>query len=131
LPAASVIGMPAPIAAAIASSTRCTSDAFARIALSLTARRSTCVISEGTPITTLGRSHPLRLCAFRMKWVSIFSAASKSAITPSRIGLMAVMFAGVRPSISLASMPTASIRPVVLFIATMDGSLTTMPLPRA
>ena len=35
LPDASVIGMPAPIAAAIASSMRCTSLAFARIALSL------------------------------------------------------------------------------------------------
>ena len=51
LPEGSVIGMPAPIAAAIASSTRCTSLAFARYALSLTARFSTCVISDGTPIT--------------------------------------------------------------------------------
>ena len=131
LPDASVIGMPAPIAAAIASSMRCTSLAFARIALSLTARRSTCVISDGTPMTTRGRRKPLRLCALRMKWVSIFSAASKSAMTPSFIGLMAVMFPGVRPSISLASVPTASIRPVILFSATIDGSDTTMPLPRA
>src|SRR5499425_2384139 len=47
LPDASVIGMPAPIAAAMPSSIRCTSLAFARYALSLTARRSTCVISDG------------------------------------------------------------------------------------
>src|SRR5439155_12241782 len=66
-----------------------------------------------------------------MKCVSIFSAASKSAMTPSFIGRMAVMFPGVRPNISLASTPTASIRPFVLFKATMDGSLTTMPRPRA
>ena len=103
LPAASVIGMPAPMAAAIASSMRCTSLALARIALSFTARRSTCVISDGTPMTTRGRSQPLRLCALRMKCVSIFSAASKSAMTPSFIGRIAVMLPGVRPSISFAS----------------------------
>src|SRR5207248_3093344 len=105
--------------------------ALARIALSLTARRSTCVISDGTPMTTRGRSQPLRLCALRMKWVSIFSAASKSAMTPSFIGLMAVMLPGVRPSISFASVPTASMRPFTLLSATIDGSLRTMPLPRA
>ena len=32
-----------------------------------------------------------------MKCVSIFSAASKSAMTPSFIGLIAVMLPGVRP----------------------------------
>ena len=101
------------------------------MALSFTARRSTCVISDGTPMTTRGRSQPLRLCALRMKCVSIFSAASKSAMTPSFIGLIAVMLPGVRPSISLASVPTASILPVTLLSATIDGSLTTMPLPRA
>src|SRR5204862_5279997 len=58
-------------------------------------------------------------------------AASKSAMTPSFIGLIAVMFPGVRPSISFASVPTASMRPFVLLSATIDGSLTTMPRPRA
>src|SRR6266516_4124845 len=52
-------------------------------------------------------------------------------MTPSFMGLIAVMLPGVRPSISLASMPTASMRPVTLFMATIDGSLTTMPRPRA
>ena len=37
----------------------------------------------------------------------------------------------VRPSMSLASLPTASTRPLTLLIATIDGSLTTIPLPRA
>src|SRR6185436_14621065 len=37
----------------------------------------------------------------------------------------------VRPSISLASRPTASTPPFPLLIATIEGSLTTMPLPRA
>ena len=73
-------------------------------------------------MTTRGRSQPLRLCAFRMKCVSIFSAASKSAMTPSFIGLIAVMLPGVRPSISLASVPTASMRPLTLLNATIDGS---------
>src|ERR1700761_2761375 len=49
-------------------------------------------------------------------------------MTPSFIGLMATMLPGVRPSISFASLPTASTSPVFLLMATMDGSLTTMPL---
>src|SRR6266850_1350042 len=52
-------------------------------------------------------------------------------MTPSFMGLMATMLPGVRPSISLASLPTASTSPVFLLMATMEGSLTTMPLPRA
>ncbi len=61
-------------------------------------------------MTTRGRTQPLRLCALRMKYVSICSVTSKSAMTPSFIGRMATMLPGVRPSISLASLPTASIR---------------------
>src|SRR5215204_1221833 len=52
-------------------------------------------------------------------------------MTPSFIGLIATMLPGVRPSMSLASFPTASTRPVTLLIATIEGSLTTMPFPRA
>src|SRR6266581_6953215 len=52
-------------------------------------------------------------------------------MTPSFIGLMATMLPGVRPSMSLASFPTASTRPFTLLIATIEGSLTTIPLPRA
>src|SRR6266478_2863611 len=52
-------------------------------------------------------------------------------MTPSFMGLMATMLPGVRPSISFASLPTASTSPVFLLIATMEGSLTTMPLPLA
>src|SRR5579872_4768845 len=59
------------------------------------------------------------------------SVTLKSAITPSFMGLMATMLPGVRPSISLASLPTASTSPVFLLMATMEGSFTTMPLPRA
>src|SRR4051812_2875299 len=59
------------------------------------------------------------------------SVTLKSAITPSFIGLMATMLPGVRPSISFASLPTASTSPVVLLIATMEGSFTTIPFPLA
>src|SRR5215471_8646658 len=52
-------------------------------------------------------------------------------MTPSFIGLMATMLPGVRPSISFASLPTASTSPVFLLMATMEGSLTTIPLPAA
>ena len=55
----------------------------------------------------------------------------KSAITPSFMGLMATMLPGVRPTISLASSPTASIAPVTWFTAMIDGSFTMMPLPCA
>src|SRR3982075_1828012 len=47
------------------------------------------------------------------------------------MGLMATMLPGVRPSISFASLPTASTSPVFLLMATIEGSFTTMPLPRA
>ena len=64
-----------------------------------------------------------------MKCLIISSATSKSAMTPSRIGRMAWMLPGVRPSISLASWPTAStcLFPRWSMIATTEGSFSTMP----
>ena len=47
-------------------------------------------------------------CTFSMKYCSIFSVTVKSAMTPSFIGRIAVMWPGVRPSMFLASVPTAS-----------------------
>ena len=55
----------------------------------------------------------------------------KSAITPSFIGLIATTLPGVRPSMSFASRPTATTSPLFLLIATIEGSFTTIPLPRA
>ena len=57
----------------------------------MTARRSTCVMPDGMPMTTRVRRQVYGPCALRMKLVSIRSAASKSAITPSRIGRIVVM----------------------------------------
>src|ERR1035437_2447811 len=50
---------------------------------------------------------------------------------PCFMGLIATMLPRMRPSISFASLPTASTSPVFLLMATIEGSLTTMPLPRA
>jgi len=52
-------------------------------------------------------------------------------MTPSRRGRIAWMLPGVRPSISLASSPTARtwFLPLTLAIATTEGSLRTMPRP--
>ena len=59
------------------------------------------------------------------------SVTSKSAITPSFMGRMATMLPGVRPSISLASLPTANTRlpRLSLRTATTEGSRRTIPLP--
>ena len=98
------------------------------------ARRSTWVEPHGTQITMRGLDDRKRLgLTFLMNCLSICSVTVKSAITPSFIGRIAEMLPGVRPSIFLASRPTA--RMVFLFefdswwIETTEGSLSTMPLP--
>src|SRR3989339_338839 len=58
------------------------------------------------------------------------SAASKSAITPSRRGLTTSILAGFLPSIFFASSPIAKIAFVFMFRATTDGCLITTPFPR-
>ena len=63
----STMGSPAPIPAAIGSSTRYTRRAPARSAESSTARFSTAVIPEGTAMTTLGPKIRLRPFTLRMK----------------------------------------------------------------
>src|SRR5947209_18635245 len=68
-----------------------------------------------------------------MKYFSIASVISKSLITPSLRGRMAVMLPGVLPSISLATRPTAwpfcNTRLVPFLTATTLGSLSTIPSP--
>jgi hypothetical protein len=65
-----------------------------------------------------------------MKWRSICSVTSKSAITPSLRGRIAEIEPGVRPSMRFASTPTAWTSPVRWSIATTDGSDRTIPRPR-
>ena len=129
LPVASDTGSPAPIAAAIGSSIRSAWRAPADSVASITARFSTPVTPEGTHTTTRGWAKRF-WCTFWMKCRSICSVTSKSAMTPSFSGRMAEMFPGVRPSMRLASTPTACTSPVCWSIATTDGSESTMPRPR-
>ena len=65
-----------------------------------------------------------------MKCRSISSVTSKSAITPSFSGRMAWIVPGVRPSMRLASIPTAWTSPVRESTATTEGSDSTIPRPR-
>ncbi len=130
LPVGSDTGRPEPIAAAIGSSMMYAGlRAPAYSAASCTARCSTPVMPDGTQITMRGFTHRLRWTLW-MKYRSIFSQISKSAMTPSFSGRMAWMWAGVRPIIRLASRPTASGRPSRTFTATTEGSFSTMPWPR-
>lgn len=54
---------------------------------------------------------------------------SKSAMTPSFSGRTATMLPGVRPIIFFASAPTARMPPVLVLMATTDGSFRTIPRP--
>ena len=96
---------------------------------SSTARRSTSVIPLGTQSTTRAKAKR-EPAACVMKWRSIASVISKSAITPWRSGRVARIEAGVRPIMRLASAPTACTLPVSSEIATTDGSKSTIPRPR-
>src|SRR3989344_6057357 len=51
-------------------------------------------------------------------------------MTPSTSGRTAIRCPGVRPSIALAAVPTATTWPVFWLTATTEGSVTTIPLPR-
>ena len=97
------------------------------------ARRSTWVEPQGTQISTRGLGRRKReVCTFLMNCLSISSVWVKSAMTPSFMGRCVVMLPGVRPSIFLASAPTAATsRPPWLWrTATTEGSFRTMPWPR-
>ena len=128
-PEASVTGKFAPIAAAIGSSIKKTLLAPAASADSWMARLSTAVAPEGTQTTTCGLN--IELLTFFIKCLIISSATSKSAITPSAIGLIALIFPGVFPNIVLASSPTAKtwFLPLISVIATTEGSLRRIPFP--
>ena len=128
-PIGSLIGSSAPMAAAIGCSMSWHSAAPARRAASVTARRSTWVMAEGTQITTRGRLNrdtPTRSSTSRIiRWVT-----SKSVMAPARSGRTAMMWPGVRPIICQASVPTARTSWLWLLRAMTDGSLRTMPSPR-
>ena len=131
LPVGSETGRPAPIAAAIGSSIRRAHLAPAFRAASRTARFSTSVTPDGMPRTMRGRGmRPIRSCTRCTKYLIICSVTSKSLMTPSRSGRIAMMLAGVRPTIRFASAPIASTFLVFASMATTLGSLITMPRSR-
>ena len=129
LPVGSATGKPAPMAAATGSSIRYTSLAPAWDAASITARRSTPVTPLGMPMTMRGETRALPSLTRWIKCLSINSAESKSAITPSRKGRKATTLPGVLPNIFFASSPTARGIFLSWSIATTDGSWSTIPLP--
>src|SRR3954451_7479800 len=128
-PVGSATGSPAPIAAAIGFSIKYAWRAPADSVASSTARFSTPVTPLGTQTTTRGCAKRC-WCTFWMKWRSICSVTSKSAMTPSLSGRIAEIVPGVRPSMRFASTPTACTSPVRWSIATTEGSERTMPRPR-
>ena len=65
----------------------------------------------------------------RINSLIISSVTSKSAMTPSLRGRMVCISEFSLPTISLASVPTAMIFLVMMFLVTMVGSLRTMPSP--
>ena len=131
LPVGSPMGRPAPMAAAIGSSMSRAQRAPALRAASRTARRSTSVTPDGMPSSIRGRgTSPTRSCTLWTKYLIICSVTSKSLMTPSRSGRTAMMLAGVRPIMRLASAPISSTLLVCASMATTLGSLMTMPRPR-
>ena len=128
LPTASSMGRSAPMAAAIGCSNNCASAAPARRVASVTARRSTSVIADGTQINTFGRANretPARFNSSRI----ICSVVSKSVMAPPRNGRTATMKLGVRPIMSQASCPVANTSLVRRFLAITVGSFMMMPSP--
>ena len=108
LPVGSLTGRPAPMAAAIGSSMSRAQRAPALSAASRTARFSTSVTPDGMPSSIRGRGmRPTRSCTLWTKYLIICSVTSKSLMTPSRSGRTAMMLAGVRPTMRLASAPIA------------------------
>ena len=131
LPEGSETGRPAPMAAAIGSSMSRAQRAPALRAASRTARFSTSVTPDGMPSSMRGRGmSPTRSCTRWTKYLIICSVTSKSLMTPSRSGRTAMMLAGVRPTMRLASAPMASTFFDRASMATTLGSLMTMPRSR-
>ena len=126
-PAGSAMGSPAPIAAAIG-----LDEVFmgtSREGRLLDGAALHAGDARGTQTTTRGWAKRC-WCTFWMKWRSICSVTSKSAMTPSFSGRMAEIDPGVRPSMRFASTPTACTSPERVSMATTEGSERTMPRPR-
>ena len=94
------ISMPTPIAATLGSSAMYTFLAPVLSAASIIAFFSTGVILVGQQINILGFENSFFAFIFCKNIFNIISVNSKSAITPSFIGLIAFILPGVLPNIS-------------------------------
>ena len=129
LPWGASMSRPIPRAAAMGSKIRYTSRPPACSVESRTALISTSVEPEGMPTTTLRlgvNRLRLRLLACLMNPRIIISAALKSAMTPSRRGLTVFSPGFTFSCISLACWPSAMHFPLLLLIAMMLGSSSTI-----
>ena len=128
LPSGASTSRPIPMAAAIGSKIRNTSRPSACSAESRTARNSTSVEPEGTPITirSCGESRRLPVCTILISPRIICSQAVKSAITPSFSGRTVRMPGCSFSYIIFAFSPTAIILSVRRSSATTDGSSITI-----
>ena len=128
LPSGASTSTPIPIAAAIGSKIRYTSRPLACSAESRTARSSTSVEPEGTPMTMRreGEKRWRPECTIRINPRIICSQAVKSAITPSFSGRIVRILSCVFSYMLLARSPTAIISLVRRSSATTDGSSTTI-----
>ncbi len=128
LPSGASTSIPIPMAAAIGSYIIYTSRPPACSEESLTALISTSVLPEGMQTTILRAGLKKRGFSFNIFIIPriICSAASKSAITPSLRGLTVLMLSCVFPCICLAFSPIAMSLPVLLSMATIEGSSTTI-----
>ncbi len=127
-PSGASTSIPIPMAAAIGSNIKYTSLPPACSALSRTARSSTSVLPEGTPITILkeGEKNLRPMLTFLISPRIICSQALKSAITPSRRGLTVRILGFSFSYIIFALSPTAIILSVRRSSATTEGSSTTI-----
>ena len=129
LPEGLDMSTPAPTAATLGSSSKNTFLAPVLSAISLIAFFSTPVILDGQHTKMRGLESIFLPTAFFMNLLNISSVTSKSAITPSFIGLIAFTLPGVLPNISFASFPTANTFLVLVSILTTLGSFSTTPFP--
>jgi putative ABC transport system permease protein len=120
---------PAPAAAATGSSISRTLYRGRRtLSAAMIDRRSTWVAPLGTQTRAFGRSRPRRLTR-RKNACSMAAAASRSEMTPSRIGWMTWMSCGSLSASASASSPTAATLPAAVSMAIAVGSSSTMPRP--
>jgi len=129
-PAPPVRSNPAPAAAATGSSISRTLYRGRRTpSAATTDRRSTGVAPLGTQTRASDRSGPAHRRLRRKNACSMATAASRSAMTPSRSGWITSISCGSLSARASAASPTEATLPTAVSIAIAEGSSSTMPRP--